>query len=156
MRETLEARRIATLATQDEDGSIHLTPVWYLFEDGKFYVGMPSSSRKARNMTARSSATMMVDVRQAGSESWISAIGPVEFVKEEESRAINSKIHRRYLTQEAIENSPIGPGFAAVDDITMVLTPKSWRSWNSKDLDKQFFGGMIAANPAKWIRPTEP
>lgn len=30
----LQGRRYAVLATHNDDGSIHLTPVWYLFEDG--------------------------------------------------------------------------------------------------------------------------
>ncbi|HET8669551.1 MAG TPA: pyridoxamine 5'-phosphate oxidase family protein, partial [Candidatus Saccharimonadales bacterium] len=58
MREILEARHYATLATHNEDGSIHLTPVWYLFDNGRFYVGSPSSSRKARNVAARPNATI--------------------------------------------------------------------------------------------------
>jgi hypothetical protein len=36
MREFLNGRHYATLATLNEDGSIHLTPVWYLFEDVLF------------------------------------------------------------------------------------------------------------------------
>jgi hypothetical protein len=35
-RELLSSRRHATLATQNEDGSIHTTPVWYVFEDDCF------------------------------------------------------------------------------------------------------------------------
>jgi Pyridoxamine 5'-phosphate oxidase len=32
MRELLNGRHYATLAMLNEDGSMHLTPVWYLFE----------------------------------------------------------------------------------------------------------------------------
>jgi hypothetical protein len=78
MRETLEAGHYATLATHNEDGSIHLKPVWYLFENGKFYVGSASSSWKARNLAARPNATPLVDVRQPGGEPWLYASGHVE------------------------------------------------------------------------------
>ena len=34
----LSRRYIATLGTENADGSIHLTAVWYLFESGSLYV----------------------------------------------------------------------------------------------------------------------
>jgi PPOX class probable F420-dependent enzyme len=155
MRKTLEARHYATLATHNEDGSIHLTPVWYLFEDGKIYVGSPSSSRKARNVAARPDATIMVDVRRPGGESWVSASGRVEIISGDDARAINARILQRYLTQEAMADSRVGPAFAAVDDITICLIPESWRSWSAKDIDEQFFGGLLSSTPDKWFRPID-
>jgi nitroimidazol reductase NimA-like FMN-containing flavoprotein (pyridoxamine 5'-phosphate oxidase superfamily) len=155
MRETLEARHYATLATHNEDGSIHTTPVWYLFENGRFYVGSPSSSRKARNAAARPNATIMVDIRQPGGESWVYASGSVETLRGDDSRDVNSKILRRYLTDEAIKDPRIGPAFAAADDITLCLVPATWRSWSAKDLDEQFFGGILTNDPEKWFRPID-
>jgi PPOX class probable F420-dependent enzyme len=155
MREILEARHYATLATHNEDGSIHTTPVWYLFENGRFYVESPSSSRKARNAAARPDATIMVDIRQPGGESWVYASGRVEILKGDESREANSKILRRYLTQEAIEDPRIGPAFAAADDITLCLIPETWRSWSAKDVDEQYFGGLLGGDPEKWFRPID-
>lgn len=155
MRQILEARHYATLATHNADGRIHATPVWYLFENGKFYVASPSTSRKARNVVARPDATIMVDIRQPGGEAWVYASGNVEILTGDESREINSTILRRYLTEEAIEDSRIGPAFAAADDITICLVPETWRSWSSKDLDEQFFGGILASSPEKWFRPVD-
>src|SRR6185312_9471511 len=37
-RALLSERRYAVLATQDPEGTIHQTPVWFLFEDGRFYI----------------------------------------------------------------------------------------------------------------------
>jgi nitroimidazol reductase NimA-like FMN-containing flavoprotein (pyridoxamine 5'-phosphate oxidase superfamily) len=155
IRETLEARHYATLATHNEDGSIHTTPVWYLFENGRFYVGSASSSRKARNAAARPDATILVDIRQLGGESWIYASGRVETLQGDDSREINSKILHRYLTEEAIKDPRIGPAFAAVDDITLCLVPEKWRSWSARDIDEQFFGGILSSDPEKWFRPID-
>src|SRR5262249_17566512 len=155
IRGILEARHYAILATHNEDRSIHLTPVWYLFENERFYVGSSSSIRKARNVAARPSATIMVDVRQPGCESWVYASGRVETLRGDDSQKINSRILRRYLTHEAIEDSRIGPAFAAADDITICLIPETWRSWSSKDVDEQFFGGILTGTPEKWFRPIE-
>src|SRR3989442_248801 len=64
----VEGRRIASLGTLNDDGSAHLTAVWYLYEDGCFFVATSSRSRKARNLAARPRATLMVESRKPGSE----------------------------------------------------------------------------------------
>jgi hypothetical protein len=53
LQELLRGRYIATLGTENPDGSIHLTAVWYLFESGCLFVGTSSKSRKCRNVAAR-------------------------------------------------------------------------------------------------------
>ena len=151
----LSGRRYATLATHNEDGSIHTTPVWYVFENGSFYVGSPSFSRKARNVLARPIATILIDTRKTGSERWVSGSGPAEILGGEQSREINARILRRYLTEEAMADARVGPAFAAVDDITIRLEPQSWRSWSASETDKQFFGGLLGSSPEKWFRPVE-
>lgn len=153
--EFLSGRRYATLATYNEDGSIHTTPVWYLFENDTFYVGSPSFSRKVRNALARPAATMLVEIRKPGSDRWVSGSGRVEILRDDESREINARILRRYLTEDAIADPRVGPGFAAVDDVTICLKPESWRSWRSSDVDQQFFGGLLGSAPEKWFRPVE-
>ena len=46
LQELLQGRHIATLATEDADGSMHLTAVWYLFEDGALFVATSAKTRK--------------------------------------------------------------------------------------------------------------
>jgi PPOX class probable F420-dependent enzyme len=155
IRRFLEARHYAALATHNDDGSIHTTPVWYLFDNGKFYVGSPSSSRKAKNVAARPNATILVDVRQPGSERWVYASGRAETSEGDDSREVNSRILRRYLTEAAIQDSRIGPAFAAADDMTICLVPQTWRSWSAKEQDQQFFGGVLSSSPEKWFCPVD-
>jgi PPOX class probable F420-dependent enzyme len=155
MRELLVGRHYATLATQDLDGSVHLTPVWYLFENEAIYVECPSTSRKARNVAARPKASIMIDTREPGTERWVSASGPAELIEGEASRTINSRIVARYLTKAAIEDPRIGPAFAAVDDATIHLKPARWRGFRAADVDGQFFGGILGATPEKWFLPLD-
>jgi len=49
-QEFLRGRRIATLGTENADGSIHLTAVWYLYDDDCLFVATSSRTRKARNL----------------------------------------------------------------------------------------------------------
>ena len=38
VRDLLGLRLVATLGTTNDDGSIHLVPLWYLYEAGRLYL----------------------------------------------------------------------------------------------------------------------
>jgi Pyridoxamine 5''-phosphate oxidase. len=154
-RTLLEGRHDATLATQDADGSLHQAPVWHIFRNEKVFVGTSSFTHKFRNVVARPTASLVVDVRTPGTERWVAGSGPVTILRGEESQKIVAAIHERYLTPEARQDPKVGPIFAGGDDVTLCIQPAKWRSWAAADLDAQFFGGILAANPAKWFRPVD-
>jgi PPOX class probable F420-dependent enzyme len=153
MREFLNGRHYATLGTLNDDGSIYLTPVWYLFENECFFVETASATRKVRNILARPEASLMVDVRKLEPEGWVCASGTAEIIRGERSQEINSKIRQRYLTKAGLEDPRVDPIFAAADDVTICLIPKSWRSWELKSVDDQYFEGILRRTPQKWFLP---
>jgi PPOX class probable F420-dependent enzyme len=155
LRSFLGERRYAVLATRDPGDRIHVTPIWFLFEDDRFYFESVSASRKIKNLQRNPSASVVVDSRQPGKERWVSASGSVELLGGAEAREINARIRRCYLTPEALGDERIEPVFAAVDDVTIRLTPDEWRAWDSKDLDAMAFGGIIGAEPERWFLPVE-
>lgn len=152
-RELLAERRYAVLATHDTDGTIHLTPVWFLFEGDRFYIESSSASRKIENLRHRPTASITVDVRQPGLDRWVSASGTADILEGDEAASINASIVRRYLTREAIEDPRIGPAFVAADDVTIRVTPTRWRSWSAYDLDERYFGGILGQDPERWFLP---
>jgi general stress protein 26 len=143
----LQGRYIATLGTENSDGSIHLTAVWYLFEEGCLFVATSSRSRKARNIAARPKAALMVDVRKPGAERGVNAAGGAELISGERSLEINRRIHSRYLSGAAIADPRVGPVFESFDDVTIRLKPVSWTSWDMAVLDKQALGGRLGGTP---------
>ena len=155
MREFLNGRHYATLATFNEDGSIHLRPAWYLFEDGRFFVSTSSSARKVRNILARPEASIIVDIRNLGSERWVSASGAAEIMRGERSKEIYAKILPRYVTKAGLEDPRVGPVFAAAGEVILGLTPHSWRSWELKSLDDEYFGGILRQTPEQWFLPVD-
>jgi PPOX class probable F420-dependent enzyme len=155
MREFLNGRHYATLATLNEDGSIHLTPVWYLFEDERFFISTGAASRKVSNISARPEASIVVDIRNLGSERWVSSLGTAEIIRGERSKEVNAKINQRYLTKAALEDPRLGPVFAAAGEVTIGLNPDSWRSWELKSMDDQYFGGILGQTPEKWFLPVD-
>jgi PPOX class probable F420-dependent enzyme len=156
MREFLNGRHYATLATRNEEGSIHLTPVWYLFEGECLFVETAASDRKVRNILARPAVSLLVDSRrEQGSERWVSASGTAEIIRGERSKAINAKIQQRYLTKAGLEDPRVGPVLAAASEVTIGLTPHSWRSFDLKSFDEQFFGGLLGQTPERWFLPVD-
>jgi PPOX class probable F420-dependent enzyme len=147
-QELLRGRYIATLGTQNADGTIHLTAVWYVFEDGYLYVATSSRTQKSRNVVARPKASLMVDARKPGKERGVTAAGKVEVISGAQSQKINRSIHSRYLSAAAISDPQVGPVFAAFDDVTLRLTPISWITWDMAVLDAQALGGRLGKTPA--------
>jgi PPOX class probable F420-dependent enzyme len=147
LRELLRGRYIATLGTENVDGTIHLTAVWYLFEDGYLFVATSSKSRKARNIAARATASLMVDVRKPGAERGVNGSGKAELISGEQSGEINRRIHGRYMSATAMSDDHIAPVFASFDDVTIRITPGSWTVWDMAVLDAQAFGGRLGGTP---------
>ena len=140
LRSFLGERRYAVLATHDPGGAIHLTPIWFLFEDDRFHFGSSSASRKVKNVERSSSASVVVDAREAGRERWVSASGSVEIVRGAEAASVNARIRRRYLAPGALDG-PIEAALAASDDVTLRLAPTAWRSWTAP----------IVKSPERWF-----
>jgi len=143
----LSGRHIAALGTENADGTIHLTAVWYLFEGGNLFVATSSKSRKARNVMMCPKASLMVDARRAGAERGVTIICKAEVVSGSESREINHRLHRRYLSPAALSDPEVGPVFASFDDVTLRLTPDRWFSWDMAALDAQVLGGKLGGTP---------
>jgi PPOX class probable F420-dependent enzyme len=144
LRAFLDDRRYAVLGTQDPDGATHLTPIWFLFEQDRFYFASSSGSRKVRNLERTATASVVVDTREPGRERWVSSSGPVEILRGDEAEAINARIRRRYLTPEAF-GGPIEAALAVSDDVTLRLTPTGWRSW----------AAPIGESPEQWFLPVK-
>ena len=150
----LAGRRIASFGTVNEDSSPHLTAVWYVYQDGCFFVATSSRTRKARNLRARPRATIMVESRKPGSERGVTATGPVEVLSGEKAQEWNVRIHSRYLSAAALGDPQVGPVFAAFDDVCVQLRPEVWTWWDMAELDAMVLGGRFASNPG-YLLPQE-
>ena len=139
----LNGRHIATLATMRDDGLIHLTAVWYLYEDGELFVTTSSRSRQFRNIEARPTASLMIDTRTPGFEYGLTASGAADPIRGDAAQELSRRIHERYLTERALGDPEIGGSFAAYDDVVIRLSPGSWISWDMGQLNRQFFGGKL-------------
>jgi PPOX class probable F420-dependent enzyme len=145
LRTFLRERRYAVLATHNPDDAIHLTPIWFLFEEDRFYFASASRSRKVKNLERNASASVVVDAREPGRERWVSAAGPVDVLRADAAQEMNARIRQRYLTPDGLE-SRIESDLAVSDDVTLRLTPESWQSWAVD----------IGESPERWFLPVKP
>jgi PPOX class probable F420-dependent enzyme len=155
-KELLALRPIATLATMNADGTVHLVLIWYLYDpdDGRLYLSTGSASRKARNAGARPQGTVLVDQRPPAGHRWVSAAGSLDVVRGETARAINARIRGRYLTEDG--EAAYGPRLAAWDDVALALTPETWRSWTLSNLgDIAAERGLPAGSIPDWFLPLD-
>jgi len=58
----LKSQKILRFATIDSSGDPHIVPVWYMYTNGKFYVGTNTNTRKAKNIKKNSRVSFCVDI----------------------------------------------------------------------------------------------
>ncbi len=113
----LQGRHIAALATNRPDGLIHLTALWYLYEDGLLYGATGSRTRQVRNVEARPVASLMVDTRVPGFERGLTASGTADTIRGDEAQPLKRRIQARYLTERALGDPRVGGSLEASDDV---------------------------------------
>ena len=128
----LSMRLIANLATLDQDdGGIHLLPMWFLRVGNDICIPTSSHTHKYRNLRARPNASVMIDVSRAGLDlKGVLIRGPVELVYGEEARRINRLIHLKYVTPEGLSEANVATYLSKGDDVTVKIHMDHLISWN--------------------------
>jgi PPOX class probable F420-dependent enzyme len=148
VRQLLNGRHVASLATENPDGSIHMVAVWYWFDGTHVYVATSSRSRKARNLQSNPRVSVMIDARDPAASYGATIAGTAQILTGDVSRKSNEEIHRKYLSAAALADARVGPVFAAWDDVTIQIAPTSVIVWDMREADRQFFSGVLEQNPA--------
>ncbi|HZR55419.1 MAG TPA: pyridoxamine 5'-phosphate oxidase family protein [Terriglobales bacterium] len=154
VKQLLESRYIASFATQNPNGSIHIVAVWFWFDGTDIYVATASRSRKARNLKANPQVSLMVDSRDPAASYGVTLTGSAQVLSGESSQRCNTQIHRKYLSEAALADPKVGPVFAGWDDITVRLVPTSVIVWDMREADQHVFGSSFKNNP-EYLLPLE-
>ncbi|HTT24525.1 MAG TPA: pyridoxamine 5'-phosphate oxidase family protein [Candidatus Sulfotelmatobacter sp.] len=147
VRQLLEGRYVASIATQDPNGFIHMVAVWYWFDGTSIFVATSSRSRKARNLQSTPKVTLMIDSRDPAASFGVTVSGTARILSGEQSQIKNKEIHLKYLSSAALADTRVGPVFAGWDDVTIQITPQSVIAWDMREADRQIFGGAFQSNP---------
>ena len=60
--EFLKTQKILRLCTIDKNNFPHIVPVWYMFSEGKIYIGTDTKSQKIKNLKKNNHVSFCVDV----------------------------------------------------------------------------------------------
>ncbi|MEZ4861911.1 MAG: TIGR03618 family F420-dependent PPOX class oxidoreductase [Caldilineaceae bacterium] len=102
VEEFLAVVRHAIIATNRVDGPPQLTPVWYLYEDGRLYISAGANAIKVRNLRRDPQVTVCVDGGHPDAR-YVILQGTVQIVEphDPQQEAMRWRIVRRYYTTEA-------------------------------------------------------
>jgi nitroimidazol reductase NimA-like FMN-containing flavoprotein (pyridoxamine 5'-phosphate oxidase superfamily) len=56
--------KIARFCCLNDDGTIHATPVWFMYKNRQFIIITPNQSRKSGNVKRNNSVTILVDTEE--------------------------------------------------------------------------------------------
>ena len=130
----LSKRLIANLATLNNDGSIHLVPMWFLHVDNDICIPTSHNTRKYRNLKKRSHASVMIDRSQAGLNlKGVLIMGQVELVYGQEAQQINHSIHLKYVKPEALNDIIVSSYLSVGDDVTVKIHMDRLITWSLAD-----------------------
>jgi PPOX class probable F420-dependent enzyme len=105
LHEHLATAELARIATHNEDGTIHVTPLWYRYDRPDILLGTQAVSRKVRNIARDPEVTVLVDV---SARPYIGAVlYGTATVEPEDAEQRRVEIFRRYMDDDAAR------GFAA-------------------------------------------
>lgn len=132
VRELLDERLVATLATIEPDGVPHAVAVWIASVDGALVVATGSASRKVANARRDPRATVMLHDSRPGFEvCGATIVCEAEVLGGPAAAPLVELVHRRYLTAEA-EGLPAVAAFASFDDVAIVLRPVWALTWDER------------------------
>ena len=128
LTEFLAGPRIAVLATINADGTPALNPVWYSYEDGRFFVIVPTKSYYGKNIARDPRITICV---QDENPPYRAVVAKGTAVIEAEGTAIGPRLRAlaiRYFGEE--KGNAYAEGNDASHDILVSLVPEKLGSWD--------------------------
>jgi general stress protein 26 len=135
VRELLEARLIGVFATLDSARAIHAVPMWFAAHEDFVFLATNSRSRKVRNLEIDPRATLVVHDSRPGFEVCGTSIaGEVEIVRDTVALELIDRVHARYVTVGADEDTAVQE-FLASDDVALRLRPGTALTWDERGSD---------------------
>jgi general stress protein 26 len=132
--ELLSMTLIANLATLDDDGGIHIVPMWFLRLGNAICIPTSRHTHKYKNLRSRPRASVMIDISRAGLDlKGVLISGHVELVEGEEAQKINHAIHLKYVTPEGLGDANVASYLSKGDDITVKVHMDQLTKWNLAD-----------------------
>jgi len=125
----LKTQKILRLATIDQKGTPHIIPVWYLYNQKKFYIGTNTRTEKAKNLKKNKRVSFCIDVGIHSPKIYgVMGKGNAKLILEKNKvSSIAKKILKRYF--RTLENKSAKELLEDTDCI-IEITPKKLSIWS--------------------------
>lgn len=129
----LHAPRHAVVATIGRDGMPQLTPVWYLFEDDRFYISIGRNTVKHRNLRRDPRLSLCIDGGREDVRT-VTAYGTAELLERDNPLAepMRIRIIRHYIADPVAADAYLTES-AAWESTLLVVTPNRILTQNFND-----------------------
>jgi PPOX class probable F420-dependent enzyme len=133
VREILQARLIANLATFNPRGTVNLVAMWFLWDGEAVLIPTNRGTRKAKNLMRDPRATVMIDDSRGGFDlRGVMLFCEAELIDPPVSLELNRRIHLKYVTEQGLELDAVKQ-YLATDDVTLRLRPERISSWDLRE-----------------------
>ena len=127
--------RIGRLATMREDGWPHVTPIWYVWDGGRFVLTLGKSRLHLKNIARDPHVTLCVDedprtTDLTKSPRAVVCYGLGRLVDEDaDVREITAKVEERYLPAE-VRGPELDELLWFEGRVGVEITPQRWLAWD--------------------------
>ena len=127
--EFLKIQKILRLSTIDKSNFPHITPVWYIFNDEKIYVGTNTKNQKIKNIEKNNHVSFCVDVGVNSPDIYgVMGQGIANIILEiPKVRTIAEKILLKYF--KTLENKSAKELLEDTDCVIEII-PQKYSEWN--------------------------
>jgi len=127
-KEFIKAQKILRIATIDAKGNPHIVPVWYNYENNKFYIGTNTRTIKAKNVKQNPKVSFCIDIGINSPEIFgVMGIGKARLILENRHvKSVAKKILLRYFKN--LKNKSAQQLLKDTDCIIEIM-PKKISTW---------------------------
>jgi PPOX class probable F420-dependent enzyme len=115
---------LSKVATVNRDGSTHVTPTWFMYEDGKFIITTAQETVKVRNIRRDPRVTLLID----DGYKYVMVKGRAGINSERDVEKESEKLATRYLGIEAARK--MLPDILKVKHVVVEVIPEEVSSYN--------------------------
>ena len=127
--EFLKIQKILRLSTIDKSNFPHITPVWYMFNDEKIYIGTNTKNQKIKNIEKNNHVSFCIDVGVNSPDIYgVMGQGIANIILEiPKVRTIAEKILLKYF--KTLENKSAKELLEDTDCVIEII-PQKYSEWN--------------------------
>jgi PPOX class probable F420-dependent enzyme len=137
-RELLEHARVLQVASLNPDGTPHLVPMWFVFDDdGALAFTTYGRAQKIRNLERDARLTVLAEAGDAyGELRGVSIDGTAELVRDPRQTArVLQLVGAKYAGRPRPDADPEAePPAAAHKRVTVIVQPRRVRTWDHRKL----------------------